>query len=451
MTAAAQQITVTLTRKQVEAMSFLVADGVTEVLFGGGAGGAKSWLGCYWAIKNCIKYPGCRGLIGRAVLKTLKETTLNTFFDVAKGLGLMSELDYRYNEQKGRITFWNGSEILLKDLYAYPSDPEFDSLGSLEISFAFIDECNQVTVKAKDIVKSRIRYKLDAFGIRPKILMTCNPAKNWVYQQFYKPWREGTLPENRAFVQALVKDNPFISPFYIENLRTLDKNSRERLLHGNWEYDDDPAALIEYDAILDAYNNSHVKETGRRYLTVDAALHGSDLFRIAAWDGFVLVGHLSIPKSGGREILDAVNQMRTEYRVRPSNIVYDADGVGGFLGGSGGFIPGARPFNNGARPVEVARGGANYENLKTQCYYLMARRMNEAGYYFKAITEQADRDMLNEEMEQVKSRDADKDGKLKIKRKEEIKQDIGRSPDFSDVIMMREFFELPIGSLPEML
>lgn len=450
MTATAQQITVTLTPKQVKALAYLASDSVTEVLFGGGAGGAKSWLGCYWAIKNCIKYPGCRGLVGRSVLKTLKETTLNTFFDVAKSIGLMSETDYKYNEQKGRITFWNGSEILLKDLYAYPSDPEFDSLGSLEISFAFIDECNQVTVKAKDIVKSRIRYKIDEFGIRPKILMTCNPAKNWVYQQFYKPWKDDTLPPSRAFVQALAKDNPFISPFYIDNLRTLDKNSRERLLEGNWEYDDDPLALIEYDAIVDAFHNDHVQETGQRFITVDAAMHGSDVFRVAAWNGFVMVEHVAIPKSGGKEILDAVNALRQRHQVRPGNVVYDADGVGAFLGGEGGFIPGARPFNNGGKPFKENGKDANYENLKTQCYYHMARRINQGGYYFRAVTEQEDRDTLSGELEQVKSRDIDKDGKLKIKRKEDIKQDIGRSPDFSDIVMMREYFELNQG-LPQML
>ena len=41
----------------------------------------------------------------------------------------------------------------------------------------------------------------------------------------------------------------------------------------------------------------------------------------------------------------------------------------------------------------------------------------------------------------MQSWDVDSDGKLKIKPKEEIKKDIGRSPDWRDAIMMRAYFD----------
>lgn len=69
-----------LTIRQTQALDFLEDKKTTEVGYGGGAGGGKSILGCYWQIKNRLKYPGTRGLIGRASLKTLKETTLQSFF-----------------------------------------------------------------------------------------------------------------------------------------------------------------------------------------------------------------------------------------------------------------------------------------------------------------------------------------------------------------------------------
>ena len=47
-----------------------------------------------------------------------------------------------------------------------------------------------------------------------------------------------------------------------------------------------------------------------------------------------------------------------------------------------------------------------------------------------------------EELEQIKGRDVEKDGKLKIVDKEEIKQNIGRSPDYADAISMRCFFDI---------
>jgi hypothetical protein len=97
--------------------------------------------------------------MGRSKLKSLKETTLNTFFELSSRLYIGNQ--YNYNAQSNIITFDNGSEIVLKDLFLYPSDPNYDSLGSLEITGAFIDECNQVVYKAWQIVKSRIRYKLN--------------------------------------------------------------------------------------------------------------------------------------------------------------------------------------------------------------------------------------------------------------------------------------------------
>jgi len=62
-------------------------------------GGGKTALGCYWQLKQRLKYPNTRGLIGRAVLKTLKETTLVSLFQVAKMQGLDAGKHYKYNGQ----------------------------------------------------------------------------------------------------------------------------------------------------------------------------------------------------------------------------------------------------------------------------------------------------------------------------------------------------------------
>ena len=122
------------------------------------------------------------------------------------------------------INFNNGSQILLKDLFLYPSDPNFDSLGSLEITGAFIDECNQIVYKAWQIVTSRIRYKLKEFDLEPKILGSCNPAKNWVYKEFYIKHKKGELKDSRKFIQALPTDNPHLPQSYLDSLLSLDKN-----------------------------------------------------------------------------------------------------------------------------------------------------------------------------------------------------------------------------------
>ena len=214
------KINLSLTKKQDVAFTYLNDSVTTEILFGGSAGGGKSFIGCAWLIINCIKYPGTRWLMGRSKLKALKQTTLNTFFEICS-VWKLNDSHYKYNQQSGEITFYNGSTIILKDLFLYPSDPNFDSLGSLEITGAFIDEVNQITEKAKNIVASRMRYKLTEYKLIPKLFMSCNPAKNWVYEQFYKKSKNNELEEYKKFIPALVTDNPNISQHYINQLKKL--------------------------------------------------------------------------------------------------------------------------------------------------------------------------------------------------------------------------------------
>ena len=106
--------------KQNRAVKYLKDDETTELLYGGAAGGGKSALGVLWLIESCQKYPGSRWLMGRSKLKTLKETTLNTFFELSSSLGISDQ--WTYNSQSSTVTWVNGSQIILKDLFLCPSD-----------------------------------------------------------------------------------------------------------------------------------------------------------------------------------------------------------------------------------------------------------------------------------------------------------------------------------------
>lgn len=424
-----------LSIKQTKAIDYLEDNVTNELLFGGGAGGGKSILGCYWQIKQRLKYPETKGLIGRASLKTLKETTLQSFFFVAKQQELIAGTHYKYNQQSNIIYFPNGSQILLKDLFLYPSDPNFDELGSLEITDAFIDECNQLVEKAKNVVKSRIRYNLDENKLIPKILMTCNPAKNWVYSTFYKPSKDGTLPENKQFIQSLLTDNPNISRHYRENLLTLDANSRERLLFGNWEYDDDQTVLIQYENIINCFSNTFV-ESGAKYITSDIARYGRDKTVIGVWDGWRLIKIVTIDKSGLDYVADEIRKLANAFHVPLSNIVVDEDGVGG---GVKDFLK-CKGFVNNSAPIKQQNQTANFNNLKSQCYFGLADKINQNEVFF--AFDGVDKEKTIEELQYVKQAKFDSDGKKSVLRKEDMKELLGRSPDYSDMIMMRYFFDL---------
>ena len=417
--------------KQENAVYYLKDNETKELLYGGAAGGGKSALGCLWLIEMCQTYPKSRWLMGRAKLKALKETTLNTFFELSSNLGITDQ--FTYNAQANVIYWNNGSEILLKDLFLYPSDPNFDSLGSLEITGAFIDECNQIVYKAWQIVTSRCRYKLNEFNLIPKVLGSCNPAKNWTYKEFYKRDRDNSLPNTKKFIQALPTDNPHLPKSYLESLLALDKNSKQRLYFGNWEYDDDPSTLIDIDSISDYWNPNHLKGEGNMYMTIDVARKGKDKTVFRVWHGWLVVYRYEIAKSGLDVVVRKAKELQLKYKVSNSNTIADEDGVGGgvidFLNCKG-FVNGSRALND-----------ENYNNLKSQCGYKMAQKIvnREVG----EICDNAEvKSITSEEMEQVKQKDIDKDGKVALIGKDIVKQMIGRSPDEWDSIMMRYYFEL---------
>ena len=430
-----------LNKKQTIALDRWEDKTTNEIEYGGAAGGGKSILGSYALLKNALRYPKTRWLMGRAKLKTLKETTLQSFFKVAQMQGVRNGVHYKYTgandkDNPNSLVFYNGSVILLKDLFYYPSDPNFDELGSLEITGAFVDENNQLCEKAWNIVRSRIRHDVEKNNLIPKMLGSCNPSKNFVYHNFYKPSKDGKLTPDKAFIQALVTDNPDIDKYYIENLHKLDPISRARLLDGNWEYDDDPAIMMQYDKIVDLFTNTHILG-GNKYITCDAARLGKDRSIIRVWQGLTSIRKVVIPKCRIDDLANSIRQLQREYGVPNSNTIVDEDGVGGGVVD----ILRCKGFVNNSKPIIVNGKQPNYSNLRSQCYFKLASVVNDNLIYLpdEPIN---DRDIVVEELELIKQKDIDKDGKIAVISKDEIKKVIGRSIDEADTIMMRMWFEL---------
>lgn len=454
------EINLQLSPKQKQAFEVLRDNKTTELFYGGGAGGGKSYLGCIWLIYGCLAFPGTRWLMGRARLKSLKESTFLTFLAVLQSWGLKKDKDYKYNAIEGCMHFTNGSDVYLKDLFLYPTDPEFDSLGSTEYTGAFIDEVSEITEKAKNIVMSRLRYKLDDYHLIPKLLMASNPSKNFAYKDYWRPWKQGKLESYRQFIPALVGDNPFMSKYYKENLEKLDKNSKERLLYGNWEYDDDPTRLFEYDKILDIFTNDYVLPTKHQaYVSCDYARKGNDKTIVFVWKGMwiekvyvnpvIRNGHFMRALDNITlvdETVAAINHICRLHGVPKSNVIVDDDGNAGGVVDVGRF----KGFVNNSAPLESksSKKRHNYRNLKTQCYYKLADIVSrgDLGCYDEIPIEV--KNGIIEDLEQIKAKPSTTEknvlieGKLDLIPKEQIYESLRRSPDYGDALMMRMFFEV---------
>lgn len=422
--------------KQHEAYEVLKDNKHRYLLFGGGAGGGKSWLGCEWLITNAYIYPGSKWFIGRNELSRLMKSSFVTFGKVSKNLGI-PEGDWTLDGKWNIIRFKNGTTIDLLDLAHQPRDPEYQRFGSLEYTGGWIEEAGEVAFPSFDILKSRIgRHLNQELNLHPKMLLTCNPNKEWLYRLFYKPWKEGRLDPEYYFIQSLYTDNKYTSEEYGRQLASIDDvATKERLMFGNWEYDDDPSVLLSYEAILDLFTNS-IDESEEYYLSADIARFGNDRTVIGVWKGLDLK-KIEIRRKQSLEVTkERIKTLAHEYKIPYSRIVIDEDGVGG---GVVDQLQGVRGFVGNSAPLEEEGVKPNYSNLKTQCSYKLAALVNN---HLMKISDHSAQDEIISELEQIKAKDIDKDGKLKLRPKDEIKEILGKSPDLSDMIMMRMLFEI---------
>lgn len=449
-------LTINPTWKQHLAWQNLEDQETTDFVFGGGAGGGKSWLGCEWLISMCLRFPDTRYFIARKTLKILKRTTLRTFFKVARFHGLQRDVDYIYQEQSAVITFIKtDSTIDLLEVKYNPSDPDYEDLGSSEYTAGWIEEAGEIDFDAYDSLKSRIgRQNNDKYGILGKILLTCNPKKNFLYRMFYKPFIKGLLPKGYKFLQSLVDDNPRNEKGYKANLINLkDPIKKQRLLYGKWEYDDTEGAMIKYDAIIDLFTNTLEKDE-EKWLTADIARFGADKIVVKLWKGFE-VYRIYVWKKQGTDITrDKIKQILTDEKIPYSHAILDEDGIGGGvldgMEGVHGFIA-----NSSVIPEYDEKTGeeieTNYKNLKTQCSYHLAEMINNHEVAVRVdivtdleeVTVERFKEDLAQELEQIKEANSDSDDKKKqVVSKDKVKEIIGRSPDYSDTMMMRMALKL---------
>ena len=246
--------------------------------------------------------------MAREELSRLMKSSFITFEKVCRFHKIPKE-DWKLNGQYNYIEFKNGSRIDLLDLAHQPRDPLWERFGSLEYTGGWIEEAGEVSFGAFDILKTRIGRHLNReMDIPSKIFITTNPKKNWLYKLVYKPFREKTLPVEYAFIKSLYMDNTYTAEAYGKELAQIkDKATKQRLMYGNWEYDDDPNTLIEYDAIIDLFTNS-VPE-GERYLTCDVARYGRDKTVIMLWDGWRVYKIIVIERSGLDKVEDKIRDL----------------------------------------------------------------------------------------------------------------------------------------------
>ena len=255
----------TITQKQRE---FLEA-GADEVLFGGAAGGGKSYGQLVDALLYALRYPGSKQLILR-----------RTFPDLERSLILVSLELYpkeiaSYNSSSHRWKFKNGSLIEFgycdneKDVYRYQG-AEYDTIR--------FDELTHFTESMYLYLISRLRGAND---YPKRIKSSTNPGgvgHYWVKARFIDLGPAGQVqktPEgSRLFIPSRVQDNRFLmqkDPQYLRRLENLAEKDKKALLYGDWDIFEGQF-FTEWDRSIHVVEPFPIPKEWRRYFAMDYGL-----------------------------------------------------------------------------------------------------------------------------------------------------------------------------------
>lgn len=445
--------------------------------YGGAAGGAKTDLGCKLFTHIAQTFPGSHTAIGRNTLVDLKKTTLVSLFELFAKNNLQEgrNKDYHYNDELSCIEFSNSSVIFLVELKNRPRDPLYQNLGGLQLTAAWVEESNEVPSRAIEILYSRTGRRnvnpmwidnlkqffgkydpdLKTYIFKRFMLETFNPGKGHVYTYFWKPFKKLLkenipMPEGRAFVRALPRDNRYLSKDYLEGLSRLSKATKERLLYGNFDYDDDPQKLFVYDKITDLFTNTHVKE-GNKYMVIDPAGKGRDKTVVSMWTGWRAYKWYMETRTDQSLLIPLLREFQKKEEIPNSNTICDYDGLGV------GIVDQmkCKAFQGGSSPIlseeeKEKEMVSNYKNLRAQCFFLLADKVNKNEIYIKTPNTETEEAII-EELDVIKEINDGKDQKKQIIPKGSLKEDpttetirsqLGRSPDYADTLMMRMWFEV---------
>jgi len=218
--------------KQMEFINAVFSNKYRVIMFGGAIRGGKTYAGLGALLLLCKFYPGSVWAVVRDSLPTLKRNTIPSFLKLCPQSFIET-----YNQEKQLVTFINGSKILFFP-ENYDDDKELNRWKGLEVNGFLLEEVNELQEVSFNKAIERAGSHIISGGVKqpkPLIMMTCNPANNWVKERVYTRWKEGKLPDHWTYIPSKITDNPYISEEYKESLKDLPLYQYKVFVEGDWD------------------------------------------------------------------------------------------------------------------------------------------------------------------------------------------------------------------------
>ena len=385
------------------------------------------------AIKNAIMYPGCRIGIFRRKANILKRTTW-----LAAGAMYPKEIIARkVGGNEMLIELINGSTIRFMGLNEQ-SDPHLLDLGSLELSFAYIEESQEVSLNAFQSVSNRVgRHVLPNWPIYvPQTKLTANPNPGWLHDTFITGTvLHSSLRSSYEYIKSRTLDNFTMDAPYVQNLlRTWahDLPRLHRMMEGIWEFGGDADDLYVHEHITACAGKLVATRLSRDqipwFLGVDLAGDGADKITFALMEGANLDRierhkfKYPLPDS-----MEYIEKLRAKHDIPYPNIAIDVTGIGqGVKDEYRKANKRAHLMTFGESPVMLSRDKRqqthHFRNWRTYMAWLLAEDVRE-GRLGGMTDLYANQEMLN-----IKYKIID-EKTIVVDSRETIKAKLGRSPD----------------------
>lgn len=261
-----REVELKITRKQ----RLFIEAPQTEVLFGGAAGGGKSFGQVIDALLFALKYPGSKQLILRRTFAELDKSIIRTV------LSLYPREIFTFNASAHVGRFKNGSIV---DFGYTANDNDVYQYQSAEYDVVRFDELTHFTQVQYIYLISRVR---GANNFPKQVKSSTNPGgvgHTWVKERFVDPAPPntvfgGTDGVERIFIPSLLSDNKPLNdsdPDYRKRLEALPEKEKKALLYGDWNIFDGQY-FTEFDPAIHVIDPFPIPKEWRKWRAFDYGL-----------------------------------------------------------------------------------------------------------------------------------------------------------------------------------